>query len=567
MPSVVPAIGPSTPRSTPLSRRRFAPSGSEWLAMLLIVALPLGFGRKWLSMDGDPGRHIRVGETILRSGLFYRDPFSFTKAGAPFIPYEWLSEVLTALSVRIAALPGLLVLTGIVLALTYAVVWQTLSRRGVSPIVAVAAFLLVLAMGVLHWLARPHVFTMLGAALAMVLADRAADGAHSASPPGSPSASRWHIWWAAWPALPLFACWANLHGGFLYGLFLLAAIIVGDRLEMLSASGAGVAAWRETLTRHAALLGAAVCGTLLTPSGPRLYLHTLRYLGDTYLVNGTQEYMSPDFHVARFSLITIVVATAALALLPRRASFPVIVVVAMNLAFSLMSGRNLPLFGIVVVPLVALEIERALLVWAPGRTRGAARAERGSGRLALGWPVIAAVAMFVLARLTSPTVEPPERFATRSDLFPTTFNPDVFPVRAVSAARAAHVTGRMFEEFTWGGYVLYAWPEQPVFIDGQTDFYGDSITWDYARIGTVDPGWRQELEKWRIDLALLATVSPLADALAHEAGWRPIYCDGTATLFQRDPGHPPALGPSQAVSASCTPFGIAPRTIAGPGAS
>ncbi len=522
--------------------------------MLLIVALPLGFGRKWLSMDGDPGRHIRVGETILRSGLFYRDPFSFTKAGAAFIPYEWLSEVLTALSVRLAALPGLLVMTGIVLALAYAVVARSLCRRHVSPVVAVPALLLVLAMGVLHWLARPHIFTMLGAALMMVLADRAADPSRTTSPP--------ELWWAAWPALPLFALWANLHGGFLYGLFVLAAIIAGDRLEMLNASGASIAAWRGILLRHSALLGAAVSGTLLTPSGPRLYLHTLRYLGDTYLVNGTQEYMSPDFHVARFSLIAIVLTTAALAVLPRRAPFPVIAVVAMNLAFSLMSARNLPLFGIVAVPLVALEIERALAVWTPARTRNAGRTHRDPGRLALGWPLAAAVTMFMLAQAASVTVQPPERFAAGADLFPTTFNPAVFPVRAVAAARAARVSGRMFEEFTWGGYVLYAWPEQPVFIDGQTDFYGDSITWDYARIRSVDPGWRQELEKWRIDLALIATVSPLADALAHESGWRPIYCDSTATLFQRDPGHPPALSGSLAVSPSCASLGTTPLTIA-----
>jgi hypothetical protein len=71
------------------------------------------------------------------------------------------------------------------------------------------------------------------------------------------------------------------------------------------------------------------------------------------------------------------------------------------------------------------------------------------------------------------------------------------------------------------------------------------------------------LEKWHITLALLATVSPLADAVAHEPGWRPVYCDGTATLFQRDPGHAPALGPAMAVSSSCASLGIPPRTMAG----
>lgn len=524
----------------------------EWIAVLLIVALPIGYGQRWLSLDGDPGRHIRVGETILRSGLFYRDPFSFTKADAPFVPYEWLSEVLTALSVRLAGLPGLLVLTGAVIALTYAVVTQTLWRRGVSTVVAVPTLLLALAVGTVHWHARPHVFTLLGAAVLMVLVDRAADP--------SRTASRRDTWWAAWPVIPLFACWANLHGGFLYGLFVLAAVVVGDRLEMLNASGPDVGRWRDALVRHTAMLGAGLIAPMLTPSGPKLYLHTLSYLGDTYLVNNTQEYMSPDFHVARFALIAIVLATITLGVLPRRAPFPTLAVVAINLAFSLMAGRNLPLFGIVALPLIAQELERALATWVPDWSSRLGRPIPGTNgtRLAVGWPAGAIVAMFLLARTTSGTVQPADRFATRSTLFPTTFNPAVFPVRAVSAARAAQLNGRIFHEFTWGGFILYAWPEQHVFIDGQTDFYGDSITQEYREILGVEPGWRRKLAAWRIDLALIETASPLADALTHEAGWRPVYCDSTAVLFQRDESSRPALGSASSLSVSCRAIAIPP---------
>ena len=38
------------------------------------------------------------------------------------------------------------------------------------------------------------------------------------------------------------------------------------------------------------------------------------------------------------------------------------------------------------------------------------------------------------------------------------------------AARAEKLQGRIFHDFIWGGYLLYAWPEQKVFIDGGTDF-------------------------------------------------------------------------------------------------
>ena len=540
----------------PRGAARFAPSIPEWVAILLIVAMPLGYGHQWLSLDGDPARHIRVGETILRSGLFYHDPFSFTKAGAPFVPYEWLSEVLDALSVRLAGLPGLIVLTGAILAVTYAVVTQTLVRRGIAPIVAIPTLLVAMAVGSEHWHARPHLYTLLGAAVLMTLIDRGADSQRSESFRGA--------WSAAWPVIPLFAVWANLHGGFLYGLFVLGAVVVGDRVEMLNASGPDVTVWRGALVRHGAMLAAAALAALLTPSGPRLYAHTPSYLGDSYLVNNTQEYMSPNFHVARFALIAIVLTTTTLAIVPRRASFPTLAVVAINLAFSLMSGRNLPLFGIVALPLVALELERALAIWVPGWS---CRLGRRLGRLIAArlvppWPVAAVIAMFMLARTTSGTVQPADQFSARSTLFPTTFNPAVFPVRAVTAARNARLTGRMFHEFTWGGYVLYAWPEQEVFIDGQTDFYGDSITQEYQQILGVEPGWRRKLAMWRIDLALIQTVSPLADAIAHEAGWRPVYCDSTAVLFQRDDSSGPPLAPLTSLTASCQPLAITPLATA-----
>jgi hypothetical protein len=538
-------------------RPGFVPTLPELVAVLLAVALPIGLGRHWLSLDGDPARHIRVGETILRSGLFYRDPFSFTKAGAPFVPYEWLSEVIDGLSVRAAGLPGLIVLTGAILAVTYALVTRTLVRRGVAPIVAIPTLLLAMAIGSEHWHARPHLWTLLGAAALMALIDRGADPHQN----GSLRAA----WRAAWPMIPLFAIWANLHGGFLYGLFVLAAVVVGDRVEMLYATGPDVMAWRGALVRHGAMLATAAFAALLTPSGPRLYVHTLGYLGDTYLVNNTQEYMSPDFHVARFALIAIVAATSTLAILPRRASFPTLAVVAMNLAFSLMSGRNIPLFGVVALPLVAQALQRALETWVPGWSRQRlGRPVRGvnPSRLAPGWPVAAIIAMFILARTTSGTVQSADQFAAGATLFPTTFNPAVFPVRAVEAARAAGLAGRIFHEFTWGGYILYAWPEQRVFIDGQTDFYGDSITRQYTSILGLEPGWRRKLDAWRIDLALIETVSPLADALAHEEGWHPVYCDSTAVLFQRGDARRPVLGPSASLSASCQPLVISPLAAA-----
>ncbi len=140
---------------------------------------------------------------------------------------------------------------------------------------------------------------------------------------------------------------------------------------------------------------------------------------------------------------------------------------------------------------------------------------------------------------------------TEARALPDDVQHESFPVRAVRARRAAGLAGRLFNEFTWGGYILYAWPEQRVFIDGQTDFYGDSVTKEYAAMRRLEPGWRAKLAAWKIDLALLPTRYQLADALAHEPGWRPVYCDSTAVLFVRDSSHGPALGPMSTLPDAC----------------
>ncbi|HEX9900871.1 MAG TPA: hypothetical protein VGC81_16715, partial [Candidatus Methylomirabilis sp.] len=71
------------------------------------------------------------------------------------------------------------------------------------------------------------------------------------------------------------------------------------------------------------------------------------------------------------------------------------------------------------------------------------------------------------------------------------------------------------------------------FIDGGSDFYGGEFLRAHRHVVNLQPGWRDSLAVWRIELALLATGGPLASELLHETGWRPVYCDQTAVLLDR----------------------------------
>jgi hypothetical protein len=92
----------------------------------------------------------------------------------------------------------------------------------------------------------------------------------------------------------------------------------------------------------------------------------------------------------------------------------------------------------------------------------------------------------------------------------------------------------VFNQFEWGGYLLYAaWPDVPVFIDGQTDFYGEDLTREYEKIREVRPGWQDLLRKYEIAWALIPPEAPLASALEILPGWTRTYSDSTAVAFVR----------------------------------
>ncbi|MCK4489367.1 MAG: hypothetical protein KAU23_03855, partial [Anaerolineales bacterium] len=84
----------------------------------------------------------------------------------------------------------------------------------------------------------------------------------------------------------------------------------------------------------------------------------------------------------------------------------------------------------------------------------------------------------------------------------------------------------------WGGYLLYRiWPEKLVFIDGQTDFYGEELTRKYEKVITLSPGWEDVLQKYQISWVLMPTHSELIQHLQNLDDWDTVYQDQFSTIM------------------------------------
>ena len=91
----------------------------------------------------------------------------------------------------------------------------------------------------------------------------------------------------------------------------------------------------------------------------------------------------------------------------------------------------------------------------------------------------------------------------------------------------------MFNNFAWGGYILYrSWPQETVFIDGQTDFYGEFLAREYTKVMAVDEGWEATLKNYDVSWIIVPPHEPLVKALQNEKEWVIVYQDDTAAIVR-----------------------------------
>jgi hypothetical protein len=114
------------------------------------------------------------------------------------------------------------------------------------------------------------------------------------------------------------------------------------------------------------------------------------------------------------------------------------------------------------------------------------------------------------------------------------------PVAAVDFIRNAHLsshlTGRMLNEYVYGGYLTWALPEHKVFIDGRADVYAwTGVFADYGAWATLREDPNRLLDHYQIDWCLLSQSAPLARVMRYLPGWSRRYSDSQAVIFTRDP--------------------------------
>ncbi|WP_028349333.1 hypothetical protein [Bradyrhizobium murdochi] len=456
-----------------------------WLGIAVYALVLIG---RWLLNDSDTYWQIAVGQWILDHHALPRvDIYSFTKTGEPWTSSSWLSQVLYAVSYNLAGWTGPVVLAATSIAVTFALFAHILGRRiPATYAVAVAIAALVLSMG--HFLARPHVLV-----LPIMLAW--AYGLMSASERGQ-APSPW--------LLLLIALWANLHGGFVFGLVLVGAFAL-DALW-----NADRAQQRSLTLRWAAFGVAALAACCVTPYGWGSILAARKILDLGELLHLIYEWMPANFSKFGPFEMSILALIAGALYGGVKLSPPRIALVLGLLHMALSHVRNVEIFAL-LLPIVVL---------APVASQFALR-PAWSARTGAPMPVLAAVMILLggwtwLVAANTPFA-PPENHS---------------PAAAVDALKVRDPK-RVLNDLPFGGYLI--WRQMPVFIDGRAELYGEAFEMAYYRaLQLKDVNQLLSLLKdYEIDAVLLTPATPAASLLDYLDGWQKVYADKNAVLHVR----------------------------------
>lgn len=471
--------------------------------LLILVFLLIFFILLSPPQDADMWWHLAAGKKMVeQETILTTDTFSYTHNGAPWTNAFWLSDIVLFLAYKFGGYLGIALLVSSVAAVTMAVMYWQIAD---APFPIPHLMLLLGAFAIAPvWTARPQIFSF----LLLAILDYGLSG---------PSAV---LLKRPWLLVVLFIVWANVHGGFIWGLLLLFAFLVGKAADRFLKRENSIS-WR-VLGQLGVWTALAALAIVLNPNGIALW--RLPFYTVDVSIQSISEWSSPDFHrldlhplLWLLFLIILGVGTSR-----RVLSWSSVLKVIGFAYMAFISQRSIGPFVIVAVPVAIQSLAGAWEEWTSIVTN--VQKPKPSRDVS---PIFAVVLhVLLLATLTTMTVFRAYSVSTDSEVH------NGLPRKAVEAIQASQPKAQMFNSYNWGGYLQWQLPAYPVFIDGRADLYGERTIHEWWSVVNATEQGLKLLDSWNVNFVVLEPGWPILERLA-QMGWKTLYEDDTAVVLQR----------------------------------
>lgn len=438
--------------------------------------------------DPDLGWHLRLGGFVLENHQFpWTNLFSYNFPDYRWADSYWLTQVMMVTLTNLVGPRGVSLLFAFIAAMAVGI-----SAR-FNPFVSVLiALLLVPSVGV-----RPLVVSLLLFALLWLVLCEVQGGLNR----------RWLYFLP-----PLFLLWANIHADFVIGLLVLSLFLAIEAVRQ-----------REFAT-PVFVWGASILATLINPYGAFLWKTLFAEARSRLMRDTIAEWLPPNSHTdfGLYLLGFLFLLNLLFFLSRRRLVISETVLVALFSLLSLFSMYHIRLLTIIAAPFLVRSLKEVVRKFF---------AESSRGFLEL----YAAASLAVLALVVGPLFLGAEFWSQTADARELA-RAGGYPHAAVEFLRENPQEGNIFNDYVWGGYLIWQLPEVKTFIDGRMPAWevnGESVLADYLVVAGLKPDWEDILQKYDVSYFLIKTDSILAQALRVHPGWELVYQDDLAVIFRK----------------------------------
>ena len=466
--------------------------------MVFLLIVVTAFTVRGRLNDPDMWWHLKAGELISQTHSIPQvDVFSYTAARQPWTAQEWLSEVVIYGAYHWGGYSGLmaflLLLTSAVVVGEYLLCTIYSQNVKLGFLGAIVTWLF----ATIGMSARPHMLGFLLLMCELLILEF-----------GRRRNARWFY---ALP--PVFALWVNLHSSYIFGFALLVLVLGCAFLQFewgLVEARRWPASTAKTLSVAAGLSALAL---FVNPIGIKLIWYPIGVMAhQAQIVGALEEWQPTDFSSAR-GIFQLCIAGLVIALALFRFTkvrIEELLLLAMLFYFAVLHRRMEFAFGIVAAPILCRLLGDSWDRYHPDRDR------------------IAPNAILMLIAAVTVTLGFPSSHALVEQVDKGN------PVKALEFIQRSGLSGRMLNEYLYGGYLIWAAPERPVFIDGRTDLYeAAGILKDYMRFVSLDTDPRLLLGKYKISYCLFSRDQPIVHVMPLIPGWKQVYSDAQAVVFAR----------------------------------
>jgi len=483
------------------------------IALLLILIIAVR-----TPLDTDMWWHLRAGEeTLLNRNVYSVDTFSFSREGTDWVNHSWLSQVMMFLIFQASSYSGLSIWVAACAILSMFFIYPQMKGH---PLLRGTVLLFAAVVSSVVWSPRPQIhslvlFSLLGYLLFEFKNSK-------------------EIKYLVW-CLPVFTLWGNLHGGYVLGIILMATIIVGEILNIVLFKYFDTnLSWRQ-IGIFLIFMIASLLVVLINPFGIEMWKIPFKTVGVETLQNLINEWASPDFHQPfQQPMLWMLLGVFSLIGLSKKNidGTELIPLVAFSWA-ALIARRNFGPFAIIAAPIFSkylasviedwLSIAREKSSWVRSVLEKSVRSNKDMKPGLKNFINLVLICLLLVGAGW-------KVFDVNDQEFVKEAEKAIFPVSAVKWMEKSGMKGNVFNEYNWGGYLIWHLRDNPVYVDGRTDLFGDEILDEWQQVMRGENGWQEVLLREDTSAILMRNDNQkkrhfLAD------GWIEVYGDELSVLL------------------------------------